>query len=169
MCFQCAMLQSVSDVGTVLGEKHERAARRQRGKKKIKWGPFQYFVIVAGVLIAVMWGVILFGGQKAPTGTANILDKGKVGRVFLFLVDNALKRYAHYMGNTYPVNLSELVPDYLKIREGQIAHLDNLSYVRDANPKIGYRLTFAFKRPGEMDIVLTSQGLKYTEPVESGS
>ena len=169
MCFQCAMLQSVSEVGTALEDKQERATKQHLEKKKKKWGPFQYFMIISGVLIAVMWGVILFGGQKAPTGTANILEQGKAGRVFLFLVDGALKRYAHYEGNKYPDQLMDLIPDYLKIQEDQVRYLNSLKYELDDDPNIGYKLSFAFKKPGEMNIILTSQGLKYTQPVESGS
>ena len=86
------MLQSVSDSGAGLTARHEKAFEK-RGKRKKKWGPFQYFVVLSSVLILVMWGVIMFGGQPAPQGAAEFAKKG---RVLLFMVDGALKRYAHY-------------------------------------------------------------------------
>ncbi|MDY7037316.1 MAG: B-box zinc finger protein, partial [Thermodesulfobacteriota bacterium] len=90
-CFQCAMFQTVSGVGTTLKDKRSKVAGK-KGKGKKKWGPFHYFVISSSVLIAVMWGVIIFGGQKAPGGS---VDFTKNKRVFLFMVDGAIKRYAH--------------------------------------------------------------------------
>ena len=160
-CFQCAMFESVSDIGTGISEKRQKAAEKEIAKKK-KWGPFQFFMIVSSVLILVMWGVIIFGGKKAPAGTGVVLERGKADRVLLFLVDGALKRYAHYEGNRYPARLSELVPKYLRIRKDQTRLLDSMSYVRDRNPEVGYRLSVARSVEGEVKIILTAKGLEHT-------
>jgi hypothetical protein len=69
------MLQSVSDSGAGLTARHEKALKKS-GKRKKKWGPFQYFVVLSSVLILVMWGVIMFGGQPAPQRTAEFAKKG---------------------------------------------------------------------------------------------
>ena len=80
-CFQCAMLHSVSEVGTTISDKRQESIKKKLEKKKKKeWGPFHYFVIVSSVLIVVMWGVILFGGKKGP---GQRLDFEKQERVFL--------------------------------------------------------------------------------------
>jgi hypothetical protein len=154
-CFQCAMLQSVSAVGTTIKDKREKASEKKLKEKK-KWGPFHYFVVVSSVLIAVMWGVILFGGQKAPEGTG---DFAKNARAFLFMVDSSIKRYAHYEGNQYPESLPDLVPKYLRISEKNLFHLDKLAYQRDSEK--GYTLTFAKPKPGEMNVILSPKGIQY--------
>ncbi len=158
-CFQCAMLQSVSQVGTTLAEKRGKAT-----KKKKKWGPFQYFVLVSSMLIAVMWGVILFGGQPAPAAR---VDLAKKGRVLLFLVDSAVKRYAHYEGRKYPESLRDLVPKYLAFKGPELAYLDLLNYVRD--PFKGYRLSLKHPKKEEMHLVLTAEGIEYSSPVPGGA
>ncbi|HUT69969.1 MAG TPA: B-box zinc finger protein [Desulfatiglandales bacterium] len=157
LCFQCAMIQSVSEVGTSIKEKREQDEK----KKKKRWGPFHYFVIVSSVLILVMWGYIMFGGQELPTSVITV-DYGKQGRVLLFMVDGALKRYAHYEGNTYPERLADLVPKYISLQGEQILHLKLLAYQRDSGT--GYRLSLAKPEPGEMNIILTSKGIEYTAP-----
>jgi hypothetical protein len=157
LCFQCAMIQSVSEVGTSIKEKREQEEK----KKKKRWGPFHYFVIVSSVLILVMWGYILFGGQEMPSSIATV-DYGKQGRVLLFTVDGALKRYAHYEGDTYPEVLTDLVPKYLSLQVGQIIHLQQLTYRRDSG--VGYRLSLAKLEPGEMNVILTPKGIEYTAP-----
>lgn len=154
-CFQCAMLQSVSEVGSSIKDKRQRASEKKLKEKK-KWGPFQYFVVASCVLLAVMWGVILFGGQKAPTGSADI---AKNDRAFLFMVDSALKRYAHYERKQFPAQLSELVPRYLPLRSEDIVHLGKLSYQKD--PQKGYRLSLARPKPGEMNIIISPRGIEY--------
>lgn len=160
-CFQCAMLHSVSEVGTSIKEKLEKGEKRKEKEKK-KRGPFQYFVMVSCALILVMWGVIIFGGQKAPPRTVHFAKKG---RVFLFMVDGALKRYAHYEGSGYPEKLSNLVPKYLTLRKEELFRLDKLSYQRD--PKAGYLLSHAKAKPGEMKVILTPGGIEYTHPPSS--
>ena len=157
LCFQCAMIQSVSEVGTSIKEKREQEEK----KKKKRWGAFHYFVIVSSVLILVMWGYIIFGGQELPTSIAT-QDYGKQGRVLLFTVDGALKRYAHYEGNKYPEKLTDLIPKYISLRGEQIVHLQQLAYERDSDG--GYRLSLAKPEPGEMNVILTPKGIEYTAP-----
>ena len=162
LCFQCAMIQSVSEVGTSIKEKREQEEK----KKKKKWGPFHYFVIVSSVLILVMWGYIMFGGQELPTSVITV-DYGKQGRVLLFMVDGAIKRYAHYERNEYPEKLTDLIPKYVSLKGEQILHLKQLLYQLD--PKVGYRLALASPQPGEMNVILTSKGVEYTAPSEEGA
>lgn len=157
-CFQCAMISSVSAVGTTIKDKRYKAAE-EKEKKKIKLGTFHYFVIASAVLIMAMWGFILFGGEKAPTGT---MDLSKNARVFLFLVDGAIKRYAHYEGNTYPEKLTDLIPKYLSVGQDEAVQLMGVFYERD--PEIGYRLFLANPRPGEMNIIITPKGIQYQLP-----
>ena len=159
-CFQCAMLHSVSAVGSGLTEKREKAVTKKGIKKK--WGPFQYFLTVSSTLILVMWAVIIFGGQKAPEKTGVVLERGKANRVLLFLVDGALKRYVHYEGKRYPETLNDLVPKYLQMRKDQTHILERLSYIRV--PGIGYELSIAGARKGDMSIILTPKGVKYSQP-----
>jgi len=155
-CFQCAMLTSVSAVGTTIKDKRVKAAdKKEKEEGKKKWTPFRYFVVVAAVFILVMWGVILFGGQQAPAGTADFANQP---RVLLFMVDSSIKRYAHYEGNQYPAKLSDLIPKYLRLEEKDLPQLQNLSYERDQ--ALGYRLSFAKPKPGEK-IVITAKGIKY--------
>jgi len=149
------MLSSVSAVGTSIKDKRDKSSEKKLEKKK-KWGPFHYFVTVAGVLILVMWGVILFGGEKAPAGT---MDYAKNKRVFLFMVDGAIKRYAHYEGNKYPGQLSDLIPKYLQFDDKETRFLGMLSYQRDRSE--GYRLSLANPGSGEMNVIITAKGLKY--------
>jgi hypothetical protein len=156
------MIQSVSEIGTSIKEKREQEEK----KKKKRWGPFQYFVIVSSVLILVMWGYIIFGGQELPATIATV-DYGKQGRVLLFMVDGAIKRYVHYEGNKYPEKLTDLIPKYVSLEGEQILHLKQLLYQPD--PKVGYRLSLASPEPGEMNVILTSKGVEYTAPSEEGA
>ncbi|MBW1861753.1 MAG: B-box zinc finger protein [Deltaproteobacteria bacterium] len=154
-CFQCAMLQTVSIVGTSIVDKREKAVEK-KAKKEKKWGPFHYFLIVSSVLILVMWGIIMFGGQKPPEYT---VDFTKHTRAFLFMVDGAVKSYAHYEGSRYPEKLSDLIPRYLSMRDEDLVHLNILSYQRD--PGIGYRLSLANPKPGEMNVTISPRGIQY--------
>jgi hypothetical protein len=162
-CFQCAMLASVSAVGTSIKGKREKIAEH-KAKEKKKRTPFHYFVMVSSVMILVMWGVILFGGQKAPAGAA---DLGNQPRVLLFMVDGALKRFAHYEGNRYPSQLTELIPKYLSLRQDDIQLLDKVSYVRD--PSLGYRLSLAKPKAGDMNIIISPKGVRYETLPGGGS
>lgn len=161
-CYECAMLHSVSEVGTSIRDKREKGEKRR--EKKSRWGPFRYFVALSSVLILVMWGVIIFGGKKAPAPTTEFAKKG---RVLLFMVDGAIKRYALYEGNRYPEHLTNLIPGYLPMREDEASHLQSLSYRTDT--KAGYRLSLARLKPGEMNIVLTATGVEYTTPSGGGA
>ncbi len=153
-CFQCAMLASVSEVGTQIQDRREKAVE-ERLKGKTKWGPFRYFVLSSSVLILVFWGVILFGGEEAPTGAVNLAGNP---RAFLFMVDSSIKRYAHYEKKGYPEQLSELVPKYLRMDKRKMDQLQLLSYRKD--PKEGYILTLANKAPGDMIVVLSPKGVQ---------
>ena len=162
-CFECAMIHSVSKIGTSLIDKRKKSAEKKLKEKK-KRGPFQYFIVVSSVLILVMWGVILFGGQKAPARTGSF---AKNERVLLFMVDSAIKRYAHYEGNKYPEELYNLAPKYLPMREDQLYHLNKLSYQR--LPKEGYLLSLANPKPGEMEITISPKGIKYSLSSREGA
>ena len=164
-CFQCAMLVSVSAVGTTIKGKREKTAEhKEKAKEKKERTPFHYFVMVSSVMILVMWGVILFGGQKAPAGAT---DLGNQPRVLLFMVDGAIKRFAHYEGSQYPAQLAELVPKYLSLRADDFSHLDKLSYIRD--PSLGYRLSLAKPKPGDMNIIISPKGVRYEALPGGGS
>ena len=157
------MLHSVSEVGTSIKDRRERGAEK-KGKERKKWGPFHYFVIISSVLILVMWGVIIFGGQPAPPRAADMAGKG---RVLLFMVDGAIKRYAHYEGGLYPPQLTDLVPKYLSLKQEEFVYLTQLTYTRD--PEIGYRLSLAKPKAGEMRVILSPKGVEYTAPSRGGA
>jgi hypothetical protein len=161
-CFQCAMLQTVSVAGTSLVDQRARAGEKRLNKKQ-PWGPFQYFLILSSVLIAVMWGVIIFGGEKAP---GEKIDFTSQERVFLFMVDNSIKRYAHYEGNKYPDKLTDLVPKYLHLNKEDISQLNRFNYIKD--PKTGYQISLAKPKSGEMNIIISPQGIKYNAKIEGG-
>jgi len=142
LCSQCARMQPVSEVETSIKEKREH----EENKKKKKWRPFRYFVIVSSVLILVMWGYMIFGGQELPSPTITV-DYGKQRRALLFMVDGAVKRYAHYEGK-YPAQLTDLLPKYLSLQGKQVLHLKQLIYRTDS--KTGYRLYLAAPEPGRL-------------------
>ena len=162
-CYECAMLHSIAEAGISLKARKEKEAQRKEQQKK-RWGPFHYFVIISCVLIAVMWGVILFGKKPAPPASAKLAANE---RVLLFMVDGAIKRYALYQNNTYPAALSQLVPDYLALREDERGLLTRLSYQRD--PQLGYRLQLINPGPEEMNLILTPKGIVYTAPGSTGA
>jgi hypothetical protein len=163
-CFQCAMLVSVGAAGTTVRGKKERLAEKQeKDKGRKKWTPFRYFVVISSVMILVMWGVILFGGQRAPAGAGDLAGQP---RVLLFMVDGGLKRYAHYEGGRYPAGLTDLVPKYVSLRKEELPLLDTLSYARDF--QLGYRLSLAKPKPGEMNLIISPKGIQYETPVRGG-
>lgn len=162
-CYECAMLHSVSEVGTSMREKREEEEEKKLRRRR-KWGLFHYFVTVCSALILVMWGVIIFGGQKAPPRS---IDHATKGRVLLFMVDGAIRRFALYEGNRYPEQLTDLIPEYLPLRESEIVHLKRLSYQSDV--WVGYRLSLVNPTPGEMNIVLSPKGIEYTSPSGGGA
>jgi len=75
------------------------------------------------------------------------------------MVDGALKRFAHYEGNQYPAQVVELIPKYLSLRKEEISLLDIVSYSRD--PSLGYRLSLAKPKPGDMNLVISPKGVRY--------
>ena len=156
LCFQCAMVQSVSEVGTSLKDKRQKSAKKKVEKEKKHWGAFQYFLIVSGVLFLSMWGYIIFGGQELPSSQ---LDFANQPRVLLFMVDGAIKRYAHYENNQYPEKLTDLIPVYLPIPKTDLAHLNLLSYRRDS--QAGYRLSLRGTKEDDMNITISPQGIQY--------
>jgi hypothetical protein len=153
----------VSAVGTKIKDRREKAVEGKLKEKK-KWGPFRYFILVASVLIVVMWGVILFGGEKAPAGGT---DYASNPRAFLFMVDSSIKRYLHFEKKGYPDQLTQLIPKYLPLRNEKAAQLAILSYQKDT--AVGYRLSLARSKPGEMVIILTPKGVEYKNPVAGGA
>lgn len=125
-------------------------------RQKTKWGPYRFFLIGSSILILMMCAVVLFGGKTAPQSTAEI---ARNGRVFLFMVDGALKRYAHYEGNRYPERLPDLVSQYLGFKDSELFHLEKLYYEKD--PYAGYRLSLMNPGMNEMKILLSAQGIDY--------
>ena len=162
-CYECAMLHSLTQVGTSIKDRKDKGDERKEKAGK-SWGPFGYFVIVSTVLIAVMWGVIIFGKKPAPPASTEVATND---RVLLFMVDGAIKRYALYKNNTYPAELTELLPEYLSIREGEAGSLKRLTYRPD--PKVGYRLSLTRPGSGDMNLILTPKGIEYTAPATEGA
>lgn len=158
-CFNCAMLQTISVVGTSLVDKKTKAQEKRFEKKKKSWGPFHYFVVVSCVFISVMWTVILFGGEKAP---GQRIDYAKQGRVFLFMVDSSIKRYYHYENKTYPDELPVLAPRYLPMAKDDLYHLKRLNYKKNA--AIGYSLSWANPKPGSL--MISPKGITAVKEVE---
>ena len=111
---------------------------------------------ISSILILIILGIIIFGGKPAPQKTAEI---AKNGRVFLFMVDGALKRYAHYEGNVYPERLPDLVSQYLAFKDSELFHLEKLSYERDRSA--GYWLSFVNPDNSEMKILLSAKGIEH--------
>lgn len=156
LCFNCAMLQTVSGAGGSLVEKKKKALEKEYEKKRTTWGPFHYFVLLSCVFISVMWVVILFGGEKAP---GQKMDYSKKGRVLLFMVDSSIRRYYHYENKEYPDDLFVLAPKYLRMAKEDLHFLNGLVYSK--NPATGYNLSLAESEPGSMNIILSPQGIKY--------
>lgn len=154
-CFNCAMLQTVSVVGNSLADKKAKLNEKVLEKKKIELGPFHYFVIASCVVIAVMWAVILFGGKKAPGSKINY---AKQERVFLFMIDNAIRRYYSYENERYPEKLTDLVPEYLPMADEDLHYLGALSYNKDKDA--GYILYYTDSKPGRPNIILSFKGIK---------
>ena len=131
--------------------------------QKKKWDPYRYFLIGSLTLILMMCVVIFFGGRTAPQSAAEIASNG---RVFLFMVDGALKRYAHYEGNVYPERLPDLVSQYLAFKDSEIFHLEKLTYERD--PYAGYRLSLVNPSNSETKMFLSAKGIESLTLVTEG-
>jgi len=147
----------------VRGKKERLADKKERDKRKKNLTPFRCFVGISSMMILVMWGVILFGGQKAPAGAADLAGQP---RILLFMVDGALKRYAHYESGRYPAGLTDLVPKYLSLRSEELSLLNTLAYARDF--QLGYRLSLSKPKPGEMNLIISPKGIQYENPVRGG-
>jgi hypothetical protein len=70
----------------------------QDQKRGNNWGLFHLFVLISAALIIALWGVIIRGGEPPPPKTAYVVERPVV---LLFLVDTAVKRYAHYESGRY--------------------------------------------------------------------
>jgi hypothetical protein len=70
----------------------------QDQKRGNNWGLFHLFVLICAALIIALWGVIIRGGEPPPPKTAYVVERPVV---LLFLVDTAVKRYAHYESGRY--------------------------------------------------------------------
>ena len=64
-------------------------------------------------------------------------------------------------------SITELLPDYLSLREGEAAFLTRLTYRPD--PQVGYRLSVTKPSSGEMNLILTPQGIEYSAPATEGA
>ena len=82
------------------------------------------------------------------------------------MVDGAIKRFANYEGKRYPERLIDLIPKYLDLAKVDLAHLNSLSYQKDA--RVGYRLTLKNPKEGQMGISITPQGIQYGSPSREG-
>ena len=161
-CFRCAMLQSISEVDSKLKEKQQNGTEKTEKQKK-KWGSYHTFLTASSVLIIMICGFILFGGQSPPKRTAEFT---KNDRVFLFMVDGAVKRYAHYEGNEYPERLSDLVSPYLALKDAELFHLEKFSYERD--PTAGYKLCLVKQDNSEMKLLLSAKGIAHLPLASEG-
>ena len=84
----------------------------------------------------------------------------------MFMVDGAIKRFADEKGIKYPEKITDLIPKYLSLAVGDLAHLNILLYVRDK--EAGYRLSLKAPKPGQMNIVITPQGIRYESSSRGG-
>jgi hypothetical protein len=130
---------------------HAEGQDQKRGNNR---GLFHLYVLVTAALIIALWGVIIRGGEPPPPRTAYVVERPIV---LLFLVDTAVKRYAHYERGRYPEQLPELLPRYLPIPKEEFSCLDTLSYSTD--PSGGYRLTLTDRSTGDVIIMLSPQGI----------
>ena len=131
----------------------------QDEKREKDWGLFHLYLLICAALIVAMWGVIIRGGEPPPPRTAYVVERPTV---LLFLVDTALKRYAHYGRGRYPERLPELLPRYVRLRNGELPCFETLSYSTD--PTGGYRLALLDRSAGDEIIVLSPQGIVEMAP-----
>ena len=133
--------------------------KEQEENRKKDWGPFHLYLLISAALIIAMWGLIIRGGEPPPPRTAHFVERPTL---LLFLVDGAIKRYAHYEGSGYPERLSDLLPRYVRLGRDELSCIDTLSYRRD--PTGGYRLALVDRRTGDVIIILSPQGIVYMGP-----
>ena len=129
--------------------------------RKKEWGMFHLYLLISAALIIAMWGVIIRGGEPPPPRTAHIVERPTV---LLFLIDTAIRRYAHYEERGYPEQLSDLHPKYIPLRKEELSRLEMLSYSTD--PTEGYRLSLIDRRAGDVIIMLSPQGIVCMRPSE---
>ena len=144
-------------------------AERVRPKDEVEdlkkhWGAFHISLLISATLIIAMWGLIIRGGEPPPPKTAPVVERPTV---LLFLIDTALRRYAHYEERGYPERLSDLHPKYVPLRQEELSSLERFSY--SADPAEGYRLGLIDRRTGYVTIVLSPQGIVYTLPSDRQS
>ena len=126
---------------------------------KKHWGTFHIYLLISATLIIAMWGLIIRGGEPPPPRTAPVVERPTV---LLFLIDTALRRYAHYEERGYPEQLSDLHPKYIPLRQKELASLERFSY--SADPAEGYRLGLIDHSTGNVTIILAPQGIVYMLP-----
>ena len=132
--------------------------------RKKKWGMFHLYLLISAALIIAMWGVLIRGGEPPPLRTAHVVERPTV---LLFLVDGAIRRYAHYEERGYPERLSDLHPKYVPLRKEELSCLEVLSYSTD--PAEGYRLALIDRSAGDVIIMLSPEGIVQMDPSVEGS
>jgi hypothetical protein len=128
------------------------------------WGAFHISLLISATLTIAMWGLIIRGGEPPPPRTAPVVERPTV---LLFLIDTAIRRYAHYEERRYPERLSHLHPKYLPLRQEELSSLERFSY--SAGPAEGYRLGLIDRSTGNVTIVLSPQGIVYMLPSDRES
>jgi len=138
----------------------EGACPNNEGEKREKaWGMFHLYLLISSALIIAMWGVIIRGGEPPPPRTVHLVERPTV---ILFLVDGAIRRYAHYEERGYPEQLSDLPVKYIPLGKEGLSSLDALSYSTD--PAEGYRLALIDPSTSEVIVVLSPQGIVHMGP-----
>jgi hypothetical protein len=126
---------------------------------KKHWGAFRISLLISATLIIAMWGLIIRGGEPPPSRTAAVAERPTV---LLFLIDTALRRYAHYEKRGYPEQLSDIDPKYVPLRQEELSSLERFPY--STNPAEGYHLGLIDRSTGNVTIVLSPQGIVYMLP-----
>jgi len=139
-------------------------SEERKEKRKKEWGVFHLYLLISAALIIAMWGVLIRGGEPPPPKTIHVVERPTV---LLFLVDGAIRRYAHYEERGYPEQLSDLHPKYVPLRKEELSCLEVLSYSTD--PAEGYRLALIDRSTGNVTIVLSPQGIVCMSPSDEES
>ena len=140
-----------------------RSEELKENRKK-EWGMFHLYLLISAALIIAMWGLIIRGGEPSPPRTAHVVERPTV---LLFLVDTAIRRYAHHEERGYPEQLSDLHPKYVPLRKEELSCLETLSYSTD--PAEGYRLALIDRSAGGVTIMLSPEGIVQMDPSVEGS
>jgi hypothetical protein len=147
------MLDSSSAAKDSIADRAERIAQKKSTHKR-SLRPVHGFVIASCFLIAVMWSVTIFFRVNPPERTAGFAENEEM---FLVVVDDALKRYANYEQNGYPLRLIDLVPKYLPLKESELKLLRRVSYELD--PQRGYNLHLVNSQGSQQKAVYSVEGL----------